>query len=89
MSTVSESSFLGDQGYSDTAASASKRLYPETSVMTYRVNMQTGMGGLVSVDVDAASGDEAAAKALLQAPGSKVTLVDAGPQRKTLSAKAA
>ncbi len=76
-----ESSFLGDQGRSSTAASAHNRLFPDTSVMTYRVSMQTALGGGIVVDVEAGSGDEAATKALMQAPGSKVTLVDAGPQK--------
>jgi hypothetical protein len=65
---------------SPTAASATNRLFPPSGVMPYRVVMQTAMGGFMKTDVEAATGDEAAEKALAEYPGSKVANVTPAPQ---------
>lgn len=67
---------------SPTAATVGNPLYGPSGSMTYRVLLQTAMGGLVPIDVDAETGDEAATKALAQMPGSKVTNVNPAPQKK-------
>jgi hypothetical protein len=65
---------------SPTAATVGNRLFPNSGVMTYRVGVQGPMG-LTNVDVEAATGDEAAIKALESYPGAKVTLVVPAPHR--------
>jgi hypothetical protein len=62
---------------SPTAANAHDRKYPDGGVQAYRVLMAPGGGGAVGkqATVDAATGDEAALKALGQNPGWKVAYV--------------
>lgn len=64
---------------SETAANASKRLYGTSGVMPYRVVLVNG-SARSAVTVDAATGDEAAEKALARHPGQKVAFV--GPATK-------
>jgi hypothetical protein len=64
-----------DWGHSDTAATVGKALYGPSGAMDYRVTM--GDGRLATVN--AATGDEAADKALKQL-GGKVVLVEPAPQ---------
>ncbi len=78
---------LPAQERSPTAASAANPLFGPSGVIPYRVIVDTAMGGRTFVDVDAATGDDAASKALAQFPGAKVALVEPAPQR--LKAKAA
>lgn len=66
---------------SPTAANASDRKFGPSGVQTYRVLMQTAMGGSVHTDVDAATGDEAAEKALGEFPGAKVAHIAPAPQK--------
>ena len=80
MSKEKDESFLPDQGRSDTAATVGNKLYGESGVMTYRVTVQHG-AGLSAVDVDAATGDEAAATALGKFLGGKVLHVEPAPQK--------
>lgn len=64
-------------GHSETAATVGKELYKASGPMTYRVTMAgAGVGFL---DVEAATGDEAASKALTRY-GGKVVLVEPAPQ---------
>ena len=67
---------------SPTAASVGNKLFPDSGVQTYRAVMQTAMGGVVHVDVEAATGDEAAEKALREVPGGKVSNISPAPQKK-------
>jgi hypothetical protein len=78
---------LGDHGVSPTAASASNPLYGPSSEMLYRVTLSGG-AGLLTCDVDAFSGDDAARNALSKHLGCKVMHVEPAPQRPKLSAKA-
>lgn len=71
---------LPAQPVSETAATVGNRLYGPSGVMLYRVMVQTAMGTLVPIDVDAATGDEAAELALKQAPGAKVTNISPAPR---------
>jgi hypothetical protein len=64
---------------SPTAASAHNPLFGPSGVQTYRVRV-AGPGGMSYVDVEAATGDEAAAKALESNPGAKVANVSPAPQ---------
>lgn len=64
---------------SPTAASAGNPLFSSSGVITYRVLLAGA--GVAGVDVDAASGDEAADMALAQYPGAKVTHVAPAPQK--------
>lgn len=64
---------------SPTAASAHNQLFGPSGVQTYRVMLATALGNAVA-DVDAATGDEAAAKALETHPGAKVAYVGPKPQ---------
>jgi hypothetical protein len=66
---------------SPTAATVGNRLYGPSGVMSYRVRLQSGAGGIVDVDVDAATGDEAANLALEQFIGGKVMQVSPAPQK--------
>lgn len=59
---------------SPTAANSSKRLYGPSGVMTYRVVLMNGSAQTV-VNVEAATGDEAAEKALTGHVGQKVAYV--------------
>lgn len=61
---------------SPTAASASNPLFGVSGVIPYAVQMQTAFGGLAKLIVEAATGDEAAVKALAQAPGSKIMHIE-------------
>jgi hypothetical protein len=65
---------------SPTAASAWDRKYPASGVQTYRVLLQTPAGQMAR-DVEAATGDEAAEKALEGHLGSKVAHVGPAPQK--------
>lgn len=65
---------------SETAANASRRLFGSSGVMTYRVVMMNGAAQSV-VNVEAATGDDAADKALARHPGLKVAYV--GPATKS------
>ena len=57
---------------SPTAASAFNPLYSSSGVITYRCTMRDGG----HVDVDAATGDEAAMKAIAKRPGGFVTSIN-------------
>lgn len=59
-----------------------ERLFGPSGVQTYRAVMQTAMGGVVHVDVDAATGDEAAESALKEVPGGKVMNITPSPNQK-------
>lgn len=72
---------------SETAATVGKPLYKPSGVMMYRVLMQTAIGANAHVDVEAATGDEAALKGLNEFPGGKVMNVSPAPQRPILSPK--
>jgi hypothetical protein len=63
--------------------------WPNSGVQTYRVQYKTDSGGMSHVDVEAATGDEAANKALAELGGGKVTNIAPAPQRPTLKAKVA
>lgn len=65
---------------SPTAASASNRLFPPSGKMAYAVMVATGVG-MMSHEVEAATGDEAAELTLERFPGAKVAHV-APAQRK-------
>lgn len=56
---------------SETAASASKRLYAKSGAMPYRVTMGQSGGAMLATVVTAETGDEAAEKALAKHPGWK------------------
>lgn len=64
---------------SPTAATVGNKLFGDSGVMTYRVIVKSG-DSYIPVDVDAATGDDAAAKALAKTHGGKVTLVEPAPQ---------
>lgn len=66
---------------SPTAANAHNRLFGDTGVISYRVQMLTAVGGFIPVDVEASSGDDAASRALAQYPGAKVAHVAPTPQK--------
>lgn len=82
---------MSDWGTSDTAATVGKPLFPPSGVQTYRCELAKGF--VPFVDVEAATGDEAAAAALVgQGAETKVTTVYPAPQakqREKLTAKAA
>lgn len=59
---------------SNTAASVSRRLFGPSGVMPYQVILANG-SARTAVVVDAATGDEAAEKALRKHPGQKVAYV--------------
>jgi hypothetical protein len=65
---------------SETAASVGDRKFGPSGVQKYRVLIQTAMGGNAHADVDAATGDEAAEKGLVQFPGAKVVHVAPAPK---------
>lgn len=69
---------------SPTAATVGNQLYGSSGVMPYRVIVQAAGGSFQAVEVDAATGDEAAVKALAQFMGGKVTYVGPAPQTATL-----
>jgi hypothetical protein len=71
---------LTHQEVSPTAASATNRLYGPSGEISYRCTLVTAMGGVIPVDVNAATGDEAAERALAKFPGSKVSHVAPAPQ---------
>ena len=60
---------------SPTAATVGKRLYGPSGAMDYRVILATAGGAKQAATVNAATGDDAAAKALEKFPGWKVALV--------------
>jgi hypothetical protein len=64
-----------DWGHSDTAATVGKALYGPSGAMDYRVTMGDGRMAVVN----AATGDDAAARALARL-GGKVVLVEPAPQ---------
>lgn len=72
---------LPPQPVSETAATVGNPLYGPSGVMLYRAMVQTALGGFVPIDVEAATGDEAALKALEQVPGGKVTNISPAPQK--------
>lgn len=71
---------------SSTAASAGNPLFGPSGTMTYRVTVQGANGGFFGVDVDADSGDAAAALALQQHPGCKVGHVEPAPPKRAKAA---
>jgi hypothetical protein len=74
---------LTAQEVSPTASTRGSEVqFPASGVQSYRVMIQTAMGGVSFLDVDASTGDEAAEKALSQAPGSKVTNIAPTPQKR-------
>lgn len=64
------------------------KAWPDSGIQTYRVHYNNTAGGVSFLDVEAATGNEAAEKALAQNGGGKVTNIAPAPQRKTLRAKA-
>ncbi len=64
---------------SPTAASVGNPLFGPSGVQTYRVMLATPFGQAMT-DVDAATGDEAAEKALAKHPGAKVANVAPAPK---------
>ena len=54
------------------------------SSQTYRAMVRTATGQFIPVDVEAATGDEAAEAALRQQPGGFVTNITPAPQRAQL-----
>lgn len=64
---------------SPTAASSTNRLYGSSGMMTYRVTIAGAMG-MMPVDVEAATGDDAADAALARYPGAKVARVEPAPK---------
>lgn len=82
MSRAAKEGLLTDQGISPTAATVGSEVqYPPSGVQTYRAMIQTAMGGLIPVDVEAATGDQAAELALKQVPGGKVTNIAPAPNQ--------
>ena len=75
---ISAADFAGQ--YSPTAATVGNALFGPSGVITYRVSLHNGIGVSV-IDVDAATGDDAASAALAQSPGCKVTHVDVAPRK--------
>lgn len=65
---------------SPTASTVGDQKFGPSGVQTYRVLVAAAMGGTTYVDVDAATGDEAAAKALDKYPGAKVGNVTPAPK---------
>jgi hypothetical protein len=63
------------------------KAWPPSGVQTYRVQYRNSEGGMSFVDVEAATGDEAASKALAANGGGKVTNIAPAPQRPKLKAK--
>ncbi len=70
---------LSHREASDTAATVGKPLYGPSGVQSYRVMLQTP-GGMTTVDVEAATGDDAASQGLSRFPGGKVANVTPTPQ---------
>lgn len=64
-------------GYSETAATVGRPLFPPSGEQVYRVHTSVGV-----VDVKATTGDSAAEQALVKHPGSKVLTVAPAPQPK-------
>lgn len=65
-------------GHSETAATVGRKLYPDSGPMLYRVMLA---GGTVPwADIEAATGDDAAAKVLAR-HGGKVVHVEPAPQQ--------
>lgn len=67
------------QEHSDTAQTVGRELYGTSGVQTYRVLLATPMGSM-PIDVEAATGDDAAAKALEKHPGCKVAHIAPAPR---------
>jgi hypothetical protein len=67
---------------SPTAASAWDRKYPASGVQTYRCAVATANGMQTFADVEAATGDEAAEKALVLYPGAKIGSIAPSPQQR-------
>lgn len=86
---------MSDQPENTVAAAASPeerealgfKAWPDSGVQTYRVHYKNTAGGMSFLDVDAATGNEAAEKALAQNGGGKVTNIAPAPQRRVLKAK--
>lgn len=78
---MSKEGVLTHKEQSATASSVGNRLFGPSGVQTYRVQMQSAAGMGASVDVEAATGDEAAEKALAKLPGGKVVHVAPAPQK--------
>ncbi len=62
---------LSHRENSETAASAGNRLFPDSGEQTYRVLVRSGMG-VMPLDVEATTGDQAAELAAAQVPGAFV-----------------
>jgi len=77
---------LGFHGISPTAASATNPLYGASGVQKYRVVLGVAGGGLKAENVDAATGDEAAERALCLNPGWKVAHVSPATASDTVPA---
>ena len=78
---MSKEGALRHEKNSPTAASVANKLFGTSGVIAYRVQTQTAMGGFMSIDLDAATGDEAAEAALKEYPGNKVVHVSPAPQK--------
>lgn len=78
---ITAAELAGEGKISPTAASASNRMFGDSGVQTYRVQMQTAIGAAAFVDVDAETGDKAAELALAKFPGAKVLHIEPAPQQ--------
>lgn len=77
---MSKDGKLEHQERSPTAATAGDDRYKPSGAMVYRVMVSTGIGFQFE-DVKAATGDDAAAKALEKFPGCKVAHVAPAPRQ--------
>lgn len=66
---------------SPTAASVGNPLFGSSGVIPYRVTMQTAFGNSAVVDVEAATGDEAALAAHALHAGCKVLHIEPAPKK--------
>lgn len=81
MTREAKEGMLPAQPVSETAATVGNKLYGDSGPMLYRAMIQTAMGGLIPVDVEASTGDQAAELALKQIPGGKVTNIAPAPKK--------
>jgi hypothetical protein len=83
---MSKEGTLKHQENSPTASTVGNKLFGPSGEQTYRVQMVSVAGMSASVDVQAATGDEAAEKGLAQLPGGKVVHVSPSPEQKKAAA---
>lgn len=80
MNKVKEGLLHSDE-VSPTAQTVGRKLFEDSGVIPYRVTIAAPSGAQSFVTVDAATGDEAAEKALSTHPGCKVAYVGPAPQK--------